>query len=296
MNNENTGEIRKIDTDTLQVAGRGANAVIYRLDDDKVVKVYNPGISREVVAKEFLNGKLFSEAGVRVAKVYELITAGDEQYGIVTEYLKGEELLSVMKQDRSRIAELSGAFGRAAKQMHGKTGDPSVLRPIGTVLLSFAKRLETAGAPQKDVEPIMNLFRQLPQENALLHGDLHPGNAISVNKEPVLIDLSNSGCGHPVFDLTTMCSHFYMCSRFEERRQISPILSDVPAEDAALAWDSFLKAYLDTEDEAKIRKAEDQIVTYTCARDLIIYSLFKRGVISPEHLMFLKKRLMEGIS
>lgn len=287
--------MKTIDVEGLPVIGRGANAVIYKLDDQKVVKVYNPGIKLDVVKIEYYNGKVFSDAGIRVAKVYDLITAGDEKYGIVTEYLEGEDFLSVMKKDRSRIEELAGAFGRITRDMHSKEGDPAKLRPIQSVLLGFAKRLGASGAPQKETELIMNLFDRLEKKSSLLHGDMHPGNAMLVNGEPVLIDLSNGGCGHPIFDLTTMCSHFYMCSQFEERRMASPILSDFAAEDAALVWNTFLKAYLDTEDEEKISKEQEQIVTYTCARDLIIYSLFKRGAVSPEHMMYLKKRVLEAV-
>jgi aminoglycoside phosphotransferase (APT) family kinase protein len=45
-------------------------------------------------------------------------------------------------------------------------------------------------------------LRELPQGDRLLHGDLHPGNVMMQDGEPVILDWSNAARGNPEADLT----------------------------------------------------------------------------------------------
>lgn len=45
--------LRKVSVEGLPLIGEGITASVYRLDDDKVIKVYRPGISRKIIEQEY---------------------------------------------------------------------------------------------------------------------------------------------------------------------------------------------------------------------------------------------------
>lgn len=56
-------KLREISVEGCELLGQGGNGSVYRLDDDKIVKVYKPYMTREVIDKErefartaFMNG------------------------------------------------------------------------------------------------------------------------------------------------------------------------------------------------------------------------------------------------
>jgi hypothetical protein len=56
----------------------------------------------------------------------------------------------------------------------------------------------------------------------------------------------------------------------------------------------FLCAYLDTEDEALIEKAEEQIVTFTCAR-LLFTAIAIPGIMSQQVLEYYKNKAISAV-
>ena len=88
--------------------GRGVTSEVYRLDDEKVLKLFTKDYSKEVVDYEAGIAYEVQRLNVSAPKIYGIVTIG-ERYGIVYEYIKGMSLadeLSNNRQDTKAIEEI----------------------------------------------------------------------------------------------------------------------------------------------------------------------------------------------
>ena len=78
-----------------------------------------------------------------------------------------------------------------------------------------------------------------------------------------------------------------MSDNSEEIRKTSSHLQSFSRDESLLIWDTYLKAYLDTEDQELIKKAEEQIVAYSAVR--FLFTAFTvPGLISKKVLTDMK--------
>ena len=92
----------------LEIVGRGVTSEVYRLDDEKVLKLFTKDYSKEVVDYEAGIAYEVQRLNVSAPKIYGIVTIG-ERYGIVYEYIKGMSLadeLSNNRQDAKAIEEI----------------------------------------------------------------------------------------------------------------------------------------------------------------------------------------------
>ncbi len=111
------------------------------------------------------------------------------------------------------------------------------------------------------------------------------------NGELMLIDLSNGGCGHPVFDLMSMYLTYRVNSLDPQKRQSSIMLKDFTDEEITEIWNVFLRSYLETEDEALLSRAERQIDGLACTR-VLLAAAFIPGMLSDQAIQYFKQKAM----
>lgn len=133
---------------------------------------------------------------------------------------------------------------------------------------------------------LQRLFENIPDRCTFIHGDCHPGNVMIQGGKLVFIDMMTCGSGHPVFDLTSMCTNYHMSAESESREN-NPLLRNFTKEETMRIWNIFLHSYLDTEEEKILQKAERQITAISSAR--ILFSvIYLPGLFSEEQLKELK--------
>ena len=111
------------------------------------------------------------------------------------------------------------------------------------------------------------------------------------NGQFVFIDTMTSGCGHPIFDLCSMCSVYRVGTMLDEG-QMNPLVKGFLPEEQALMWDTYLRSYLQSDNEQYIRRVENQVIAVCCARTLLAV-LFIPGLLSPKRIEFLKKIVLD---
>ena len=75
----------------------------------------------------------------------------------------------------------------------------------------------------------------------------------------------------------------------------SPLLRALSAEEAEQIWQTFLSAYLDTEDAAILKKAQEQIDCFTSARFLFV-AIALPGLVPGEVLELYKNKALQYVS
>lgn len=279
--------LREMSVEGLPVVGRGATATVYRIDPDTVVKVFNPGTSPMVIQQENERSRNAFLSGIPTAIAFDLVKVGDS-FGSVYELLNAKDFLAVMESDREHLGELVGGFARLMRKMHEIKVDPAKFPPSKKNSLAALPMLGAVCTPE-EIEKLRAFYENVPDRDTFIHADCHPGNIMVQNGDYVFIDLMTCGSGHPIFDMSSMCIIYHMALNRK-----SPYTANFTDDEIKLIWDSFLRGYFDTDDEAFLKKAERQITAFAAARNLFA-AVFVPGIMTPEGLAYMKKTALDYI-
>ena len=273
--------LRSLSVEGMELIGRGATGSVYRMDEETIIKVFKPYFRLEMIERENAKAKDAFIFGVPTAISYDTVKVGDS-YGVVYELLNARELASVMKKDKAHIEEHTKRFAIKMREMHSIEVDER----FESTKIPTLKRIDAlAGQCSDEVAKVLRaIIENVPDRNTFIHGDAHIGNVMLQNDEYMFIDLSGAAKGHPIFDMVTMFFAFKMGQSTDEKtRNESDLMRGFTTEDLCRIWDTYIKTYLDTDDEKLIKKAEEQLMAVTCARmlpaALAIPGLFEQRVI-----------------
>jgi len=175
----------------------GLTAEVFGWGEGRVLKLYLPWVSSEVLEREFMITRAVHAAGVPSPAVFETLQIGN-RHGIVFERIHGDSMVT-------RVARKPWTLFAAARQLaelHSTVHD----HPAPAELPSQRERLElwinNPGhfAPAEKRRALDHSAR-LPTANRLCHGDFHPANILFTSKGPLIIDWSAATRGHPLADV-----------------------------------------------------------------------------------------------
>ena len=283
--------LREISVEGCEKIGAGATASVYRIDRETIVKVFRPNTSMEVIRNENERSRNAFLSGIPTAISYDIVRVGDA-YGTVYELLDAQDFLTVLVNDRAHLDDHIRGFARAMRKMHAIEVDPARFPPTKQASLAVLPRLEGV-CTKEEIDKLRRLYDMLPDRGTFIHGDSHPGNVMVQDGQLLFIDLMTCGSGHPVFDLSSMCSAYHLPPKFGNRGS-SPLTRDFSEEECARIWEVYLSAYLDTGDAALIRKAERQVEAVSSARTLFA-TIFIPGLLPPETVAYLKRTALSYV-
>ena len=147
--------------------------------------------------------------------------------------------------------------------------------------------------PEKDGEKLMSLIRDIPTDDHMIHGDYHTQNLMLQGDEILLIDMDTLAVGHPIFELGFMFNSFTGFSELNHDTILE--FQGFDFETSQVFWHKVMEAYLDTDDEDRIRDITDKaaIIGYT---RLMRREIRRNGLETEEgrnKIAFWKKRLGE---
>ena len=283
--------LREISVEGCEKIGSGATATVYRIDRETIVKVFTPNTGMEVIRNENERSKNAFLSGIPTAISYDIVKVGDS-FGTVYELLDAQDFLTVLLNDKAHLDDHIRGFARAIRGMHRVEVDPAKFPPTKQASLAVLPRLEGV-CTKAEIDKLSRLYATIPDRGTFIHGDCHPGNVMVQGDQLLFIDLMTCGSGHPVFDLSSMCSAYHMPPKFGSRKN-SPLTRDFTDEECARIWQVYLSAYLDTDDAALIRKAERQIEAVSSARTLFA-TIFIPGLLPEETVAYLKRTALSYV-
>jgi len=191
--------LREISVDGCEIIGQGGNGTVYRIDDDKIVKVYRPAIGLEQIDKEREFAKTALINGVPCVIAYDAVKCGDS-YGIVFEMLRSDTLGHAMKNEPEKLDEYVDKYVALAKELHSTKIKPGTFTNIKTVLHDRVTKLGK-WCSAEEMQLLDSLIDEMPDGESLIHGDFHPGNIMIQDGELVLIDMPEVTMGAKIWDL-----------------------------------------------------------------------------------------------
>ena len=232
--------MRAIETDGLPCIGHGATAKVYRLNEEQIVKVFEPTISLALVENEFRCTKAAFTAGVPAVIPFEIVRA-ENSYAIIYELL---ECLALPDYIHLHEGEKSNCIRRYidfVRDLKGYNINEALLPSMKDNYHALIAQVAASLKPEEE-RAYHALIDRIPDGISFIHGDCHMGNIMVQNGGFVLIDMASVGYGDPFFELFNVYSPYHFIAENMPAEAVSHILSFSPQECAEI-WNAFWQDY-----------------------------------------------------
>jgi len=162
---------------------------IYR-DGNNTIKLMNEDYSAADVLNEALNLAIVQETGFSVPALKE-VTKIDGKWAIITEYIEGRTLWSMIEEDKENVDKYFERFVDLQLKMHSHTA--CRLRHHTDKMHG---KISSCGLEATQRYELHNRLNAMPKHKKLCHGDFTPGNIIiTPNDEAYVIDWAHATQG-----------------------------------------------------------------------------------------------------
>ena len=265
--------LREMDVSGCEVIGRGAIGTVYRVDPDTIVKVYEVPDALEMIRNEQRRAKQAFLKGVPTAISYDAVRVGD-RYGSVFEMIDAKTLNDLLIARPESAGAIIRQYARVIRQVHDIEAEPGELPDCRDIFLEY---LDAIGAalPPKLAGRLEELFRAMPADLHLIHGDFHMKNVMLSGGEPLLIDMDTLSTGNPVFDFAGI---FVAYQAFNEDEPTnSEVFLGISREMCDRIWTETLEYCIGSTETPEGRARVDRIRIVGYVRFLYLLTVLKLG-------------------
>lgn len=248
---------RRISVEGKEIIGKGGNGVVYRLDEETIVKVYSPEYSLNKIEKEREYAKKAFVSGVPSVIAFDTVQVGDS-YGVVYEAMNSNTLSYAIKNDYEHIDDYIQKYVDFVKTIHTTELIGEDIVPLKTMLKKrVCSKDMLLFCDQSDVDALTDIIDSMADKNTLVHGDLHPGNIMIHNGELMLIDMGEATRGVPIYDIAAIFRD--LLSGPKTQPDISTLTLGMEPEMAMEVGNRFMKVYSGATDEQQLRQFLDML-------------------------------------
>ena len=223
-----TAELKKI--------AEGREAEIYEWEAGSVLRLFRDARAAAPIAHERA-AMAAVRAVVPLVPAVLGITEVMGRPGIIMERIDGPDLLTIISKKPWTVWRAGRICGEVHARLH-RVVAPNSIRTL-------RQRVEQVrGGTERVPAPIaawaLRQFESMPDGDALLHGDFHPGNILMPESGPVVIDWPNVNRGNPDADI----GRTLLLIRMGTLPPGSPLVIRIGAKFArSLLLKSYLRAY-----------------------------------------------------
>lgn len=185
------------------------NKTVYR-DGDRTLKVFGDDFSKADVLNEALNQARIEETGLNIPKVLE-VTIIDGKRAIISEYIKGKPLSSLMQETPEKKDEYLQKFVDIQLEMHAKTCP--MLNKLKDKMAQKLSQTDLSATIRYDLH---TRLESMPKHNKVCHGDFNPSNVIIQDDGTYyIIDWSHATQGNASADAARTYLLFWLDGEIE---------------------------------------------------------------------------------
>ena len=238
-----------------RIIGRGAKGDVYRYDDEFVIKVYNQHNTYHDVEREIALSRKAFVLGLPTAISFGIVSVG-KQYGSIYELVDAETLSRYIAENPGQVETYAKIMADLAHTIHrAAVGENDGVPPVTERLKAYI-----AGGIAHEDEALARrcteLIDALPALPNLIHGDFHTGNVFLQHGEPLLIDMDRLCTGHPVAEIADVYYCYVVLG--EDDPAVVENFMGFSYETAWKFYGFFLKHYLETEDEDRLKEVTEK--------------------------------------
>ena len=256
---------KEVSVEGCERIGHGAKGDVYRYDEELVVKVFNQNNLFQDVEREIALSRRAFILGVPTAISFGIVLVG-ERYGAMYELVDADTLSTYIAKAPDQVDEYAKLMAGVARDIHSIEVAEDDVFPSAYDRIQEYIRGGVAYEDERLAKKCMRLVNALPPRNTLVHGDFHTNNVFMMKDEPLIIDMDRVSRGHPIIELADLY-YFYVVLGEDEPAVIEDFMG-FSYETSLRFFDSFLRSYLGTDDEDRLRDVKDK-ATLLCYTRLI---------------------------
>lgn len=200
----------------------GFTAEIYAWRDGWVLKLFNPGRSRENVEYEAELSRTVYATGLPVPAVGEVLEV-EGRFGLELERIDGISMLEALTRRPWMYHKFALQLAELQAKMHTRQLPelPSQCERLRRKI-TYAEKL-----PEEVRSAALKAWKRIPEDDKLCHGDFHPGNILLSQRGAVIIDWIDAARGSPLLDVarsTLIFGGIHLPPNFPGRRPLNLIL------------------------------------------------------------------------
>lgn len=265
--------MREIDVTGCEIIGLGAIGTVYRIDADTIVKVYNVPNALAMIRNEQRRAKQAFLKGVPTAISYDAVKVGD-RYGSVFEMVNAQTYNDWLVEHPEKADEILRQYAGIIRQVHAIEAEPGELPDCRDIYLQYIDDIGDA-MPRALSERLRTLFRAMPEDLHLIHGDFHMKNMMLTEGESLLIDMDTLSVGNPVFDFAGIYVAYMAFNEHDPDNSMSFL--EIPMEMCNRLWKTTLELCLDAPDAQAFDEKVKRIVIVGSVRFLYLLVVLRLG-------------------
>ena len=180
------------------------NKTVYR-DGDRCIKVFSKEYSKADVLNEALNQARIEQIGLNIPKILE-VTMIDGKWAIVSEYIKGKTLATLIEEDPDNKAKYIEHLVDVQMSIHDKTCP--LLNKLKDKMSRKIAETDFDATTRYDLH---TRLEGMPKHNKVCHGDINPSNVIiTEDGTPYVIDWAHATQGNASADVARTYLLFWL--------------------------------------------------------------------------------------
>ena len=275
-------KLREISVEGCEKLGEGGNGAVYRLDEDKIVKVYKPWMELPAIDRERSFAKTAFMNGIPSVIAYDTVKVGN-CLGVVFELLKSDTLGHDMRDNPDQLEAYVDQYVALAKTLHSTHVPEGSFTRIQDVMRERADNLDK-WCSAEEIALLHRIIDDIPDAGTVTHNDLHPGNIMIQDGELVLIDMPEVTMGPPICDLVSIFRD--MISAPQNSASIIEKSVGMPADLILKAGNLFFMKYTGITDPAELGEYFKKLgLLFAFNVSLVPGSGSERSMTMAEHIM-----------
>lgn len=175
----------------LQKLAEGSTAEIFQLENNRILKLFKSGYSKDAMLHEYHNHKVVSGLLESAPKLYEIVEENG-RFGYIMEKINGINLAELLLNEQA-FTDAMEQFVSLHKEWN-KEASPEVI--------SYKDWMKAVVADKEGNTELLEKISHLPNGNILCHGDFHPYNIlVTENNRLIVIDFANVCRGPKEYDI-----------------------------------------------------------------------------------------------
>ena len=193
-----------VNIEGLEVIGGGVRSKVLKLDDERVVKVFDKNCSLEWIEKKKQHATKLIAAGIPAAISFETVRCGDN-YGIIYEMMNAKTVLRAVCEEPEKTEFYGREMGKLLNLLHAnefdngfENYDDRVERRIDILEKEFSEFYDA-----QTISAMRKIRRSIKRRNSLVMGYFHEGNVMLHNGEMLIANFDGVGTGSTAYELVT---------------------------------------------------------------------------------------------
>lgn len=199
-------EIKKIDIELSTPVAYGSTSYLYKISDNKILKLFNPGTSEKFAITEFMLSNYCYESNIKTSKPYEIIKLNDN-YGIVYQFLNGLTIAQYLAKYPERFNDAIEKYYESIVSLNSTKCTNNAIISAKTNIIHKLDRIKNH-FEDKNFAQLNDIVNSIEESNNLLHGDPNIKNIMYHDDELYIIDIGTIVKGNYLFDFASLLATY----------------------------------------------------------------------------------------